>query len=776
MTVAQIDLDSVPGDGRAGLWRRQLREVGLVPLPDDARLDTGTLTSFTAPAGTRMAMVSGRTQGFGFSSAGESSDPLALLLVLVGRGRFTGPGKAFEIADGDLVILDPDDDPRVAMRGDFTILTLDLSREAVDARLGRTRRIYPVALGTSVAASATRPILRTLAMNLDALDAGDFAAAEIAVTELVASALLAELRGTGGERTDSQMANFRRIAAAVDRRLGEAGLSIQDVARQEGLSRRYVQRLFEQHGESFSDYLRRLRLDRAKTELADPAHAHETVGSIAMRWGFRDQAYFSRAFSNAYGMAPSNVRRAAGTASTVGPLQRGKPMKRPAAPAALPVPGGGRGAVVGTEAAPAGRPVEQAEFHLPANAQSVHWGYLSKTLPPVLTVFSGATVTVETLTQHAGDDHARMILGDPGAESVFAWTKDWKAVDRRGAGPMNASIFGRGAGEGFGVHILTGPIFVREAAPGDVIEVEFLDIRPRPSGNPAHFGKAFASNASAWWGYQYRDPIVPGERRETVTIFEIDLAEPDVARPVYSYRWTPQTDPFAVVHETMDYPGIVVDPATVTRDFSALRGVEVPARLHFGTVALAPREDDVVDSIPPGYFGGNIDNWRLAKGSRIFLPVSVAGGLLSLGDGHFAQGDGEANGTGLECSLTTDIRITLHKASAGGPSYLRSLSGPLIETDSHWVIQSFSYPNYLRELGRDAQSKIYERSSIDLAMRNTFRQARRFVMEHYGLSEDEAHCLLSVGADFGVTQVADGNFGVHATIPKSLWRDRTDNA
>ena len=774
MTVAQIDLDTVPGEGRTEIWRQQLSAIGLVPVSEACNLEVGSLTSFTSRSGTRLAMVSGRSQVFRFTGAGQPAESLMLLLMLVGRGRLSGSRGAFEIAAGDLVVLLPAAEPRIDLRGDFSVLTLDLSGEAVAARLGRHRAGFPLVLGASVAASAARPVLRTLAMNLHSLDAGDFAAAEIAITELVTSALLAEARGTGGGRTDNQLANFRRIAAVIDRRLGEAGLSIQNIAEEEGLSKRYLQRLFEQHGESFSDYVRRLRLDRCRTELSDPTHAHETVGTIAMRWGFRDQAYFSRAFSSAYGLAPRDVRRAGDRPADSPPLQRGKPLHRPPAPLPLPRPECVRRRhSVGWVAAPDERPA-RSEFHLPANAKSVHWGYLSKNLPPVLTVVPGATVTVETLTQHAGDDFERMILGDPGAESVFAWSADGKAVDRRGAGPMNASIFGRGAGEGFGVHILTGPIFVRGAEPGDVIEVEFLDIRPRPSANPQFAGKAFASNASAWWGYQYQDPIVPGARREVVTIFEIDLDNPDVARPVYSYRWTPQTDPFGIVHPTMDYPGIVVDHATITKDWQALQGINVPARPHFGTVALAPREEDIVDSIPPGYFGGNIDNWRLGIGSRIFLPVSVPGGLLSIGDGHFSQGDGEANGTGLECSLTTDIRLTLHKAAEQPPPFLRALSGPLVETDTHWVIQSFSYPNYLRELGRDAQSKIYQRSSIDLAMRNAFRQARRFLMERYGLSEDEAHCLLSVGADFGVTQVADGNFGVHAVIPKALWRDTGD--
>src|SRR5580704_513094 len=107
---------------------------------------------------------------------------------------------------------------------------------------------------------------------------------------------------------------------------------------------------------------------------------------------------------------------------------------------------------------------------LPVTAATVHWGYYSRSLPPVLEVNSGDLVTIETLTHHAYDDYARMIEGDPGAENVFHWTRDGKNVDRRGAGPVDASIHGRGAGEGFGVHICTGPIAVRGAVPGDVLE------------------------------------------------------------------------------------------------------------------------------------------------------------------------------------------------------------------------------------------------------------------------------------------------------------------
>ena len=115
------------------------------------------------------------------------------------------------------------------------------------------------------------------------------------------------------------------------------------------------------------------------------------------------------------------------------------------------------------------------EHYLAASAETIHWGYFSQTLEPKLTIDSGDIVTVETLTHHANDDAALMVTGDPGAESVFAWSEEAKGVDRRGAGPMDAEV---GAGAGNGVHILTGPIYVNGAEPGDIIEVQILDVTP----------------------------------------------------------------------------------------------------------------------------------------------------------------------------------------------------------------------------------------------------------------------------------------------------------
>ena len=139
----------------------------------------------------------------------------------------------------------------------------------------------------------------------------------------------------------------------------------------------------------------------------------------------------------------------------------------------------------------------QADHKLPLSAANVHWGYFSKTLTPVLNVTSGATVEVEMATHHGCDDWDLMIEGDPGMEDIFYWSHmDGANEHYRGA-----------SGGGDGVHILTGPIFVQDAEPGDMLKVEILDLKPRK--NPKT-GRTYGSNAAAWWGFQARVKMVDG--------------------------------------------------------------------------------------------------------------------------------------------------------------------------------------------------------------------------------------------------------------------------
>jgi acetamidase/formamidase len=413
---------------------------------------------------------------------------------------------------------------------------------------------------------------------------------------------------------------------------------------------------------------------------------------------------------------------------------------------------------------------QQSHHYIPATAKTVHWGYFSRSLPPLIEAQSGDFVTIETLTHHAYDDHARMIHRDSGAESVFQWTRDKKNVDRRGAGPLDASVHGRGAGEGFGVHICTGPVALRDAAPGDVIEVRILDVTPRQCRNPAYQGRAFGSNAAAWWGFHYKDLLTEPKPREVITIYEIDaVGDRSWARAVYNFRWVPQTDPFGVRHDIIDYPGVPVDHALVAENHGILKDVRIPVRPHFGVIALAPREAEFVDSTPPGYFGGNIDDWRIGKRATMYYPVAVPGGLFSVGDPHASQGDSELCGTAIECSLTGTFQLILHKRNALDGTALADLQYPLLERPDEWVVHGFSYANYLAELGDRAQSEIYEKSSLDRAMRDAFRKMRHFLMTAKGLSEDEAISLMSVAVDFGVTQVVDGNWGIHAIVKKAIF-------
>ena len=116
------------------------------------------------------------------------------------------------------------------------------------------------------------------------------------------------------------------------------------------------------------------------------------------------------------------------------------------------------------------------ESNLKLSAANVHWGYFSKTLEPVLTIESGETIIVEMATHHACDDYDKMIRGDPGLEEIYSWNVSGRVEDR-GA-----------SGAGDGVHILTGPIYVNGAEPGDILKVEILSLEPRANADGKTFG------------------------------------------------------------------------------------------------------------------------------------------------------------------------------------------------------------------------------------------------------------------------------------------------
>ena len=805
--VRRFSTNAYPEDLRASAWADVLLMALIGRATDTPALPPleGYVSSRTSALGSVFMTLASSPQVWTphAASALRAGGAVLVLALLEGRARITEGDESIALAAGGMVVLEPTRRWRVQLETAFRAVVVKLESASFLRRLVRTsgQDLNQISSRSGVGAVCMN-LVRSVSEELDRLAGPDLRPIEATLNELLVSCL--SHRGTQKteDSTSVQLGHLRRVCRTIEARLGDAELTVDHIGELEGLSTRYVQKLFKGGSTTFGEYLKERRLERCRIDLANPALAHFTIAELCFRSGFGDAANFSRAFTARFGVSPKAYRAAPPQPGAApAPLQRGRPddgaSRRPVN--AMPAPvatqdddvrrsefqqvlGDHARYVVALALAPkravSSRPAESAggdlphHYYLPVSDKTVRWGYFSRHLKPVISLRSGDIVTMETLTQHASDDHERMIAGDPGAESVFHWTAQRKNIDRRGAGPMDASIFGRGAGEGFGVHVCTGPVLVHDAEPGDVLEVRILDIRTRPSCHAKHLGRAFGSNAAAWWGYHYHDQLTEPKKREVVTVYEVHAADDEpYAKAVYSFRWTPQTDPFGVVHATIDYPGVVVDPTTVDRRYGVLAKAHVPIRPHFGVLAVAPRESGMVDSIPPAYFGGNLDNWRAGKGARLHLPVSVEGALFSAGDPHASQGDSEVCGTAIECSLTGVFQLVLHKRRDLGNSFLADLNYPFLETDDAWVLQGFSFANHLAELGTNAQTDVYKKSSLDLAMRDAFRKARRYLMKAHELDEDEAVSLISVAVDFGVTQVVDGNWGVHAVIKKAIFPD-----
>ena len=792
MNIRHFSTDAYSLERRRNAWREAIAAHSIqASYPPDAEEPFyGHLSTVVSFAGVRFARARSRRQllSEGFT---EQRDTIWLVQLIEGRASYTRDGEAVPIRPGDILCGRTRKAAALTLESDFTALLVDVPPSLLNPSLLSPLPSQAILVpGDRGVGRVFSGMLTSVADAIETLELDEIRPVEIALPEFLLTCLFSEAaEGPLGGAASVRAAILHKILQTVEVKLAEPELNLAEVAREHALPVRYVQKLLGGTGQGFSAYVRDRRLDRTKADLASPLHAQMSITDICLRWGFNDIAYFSRSFRERFGLSPREHRKAAGLTAAIsedGPRRGSPTLRRPRDVEDAPRMDGDAPPLAEVEEAPpfAARidAAHGTHHHLPVNRSTVHWGYFSRHLAPVLEIDSGDVVTIETLTHHGGDDYERMVEGDEGAESVFAWSADYKAVDRRGAGPMNASIYGRGPGEGFGVHICTGPVFVRGAEPGDVLEIEVLDILPRPSRHRRHRGQSFGSNAASFWGLHYDDLLTEPKPREVVTIYEVehrDAGQADAAqgaacgcaRAVHSYRWTPQLDPSGVVHARMDYPGVRVDPATVEYRTDVLQGVEVPVRPHFGVMGVAPDASGLIDSVPPMKTGGNIDNWRLGAGAKLFLPVEVAGALFSVGDPHASQGDGELCGTAIECSLTGVFRLTVRSRAGSGPA-LRDLDFPLIETPDAWVVLGFSHPDYLSELGKTAQSSVYGRSTLDAAMQNAFRQARRFLMASQGLSEDEAISLLSVGVNFGITQVVNGNKGTHAVIPKALFRNR----
>jgi acetamidase/formamidase len=310
---------------------------------------------------------------------------------------------------------------------------------------------------------------------------------------------------------------------------------------------------------------------------------------------------------------------------------------------------------------------------LKASASTVHRGFLDASLRPVLTINSGDTVKLETAT---GNPRYFESLGVPKDKIPAELYVAFEGVE----------------GEGRGDHTLNGPIAVRGAESGDMLEIRIRSV--------------------------------------------------DVRLPIAGQGFSPGrgTLPEQFVYKKDRV--LWIDMKTRTIEYAP--GVTIPAKPFWGVIATAPPvEMGRVSSRAPNFFGGNMDNSDLGAGSTLFLPVFNTGGLLSIGDGHAAQGGGEVCGSAVETSLKGEIQVILHKR--------KKLKWPRAETPTHYMTMGLNED--LDEAAKAATSEMLD-----------------FLVETKGLTREDAYFLSSAAMDLSVTQVVDATKGVHALIPKSIFK------
>jgi acetamidase/formamidase len=309
-----------------------------------------------------------------------------------------------------------------------------------------------------------------------------------------------------------------------------------------------------------------------------------------------------------------------------------------------------------------------AKHTLKATPETVHWGYFDAALKPILTIDSGDEITVDTIS--GGPEHL------PPASKGLAHL------------PEHAGIHANVARPGIGPHIMTGPIAVKGAKPGDVLQIDILEIEPRQE-----------------WGYALTHPLsgaLPG-----------DFPEPRMHHIAIDLKRKVGKLPF---------------------------GGEVPLRPFFGNIGVAPPANwGRITSMIPRRHGGNLDNKELVAGTTLYLPVLTDDALLSIGDGHGVQGDGEVCVTAIEMALRGRFKVTLRTDM--------TLPMPRAETPTHVITMAFD-------------------PDLDIAAKNALRQMIDVIAKARGIDREDAYILCSLVADLRITQMVNMHNGSHVMLEK----------
>ena len=330
-------------------------------------------------------------------------------------------------------------------------------------------------------------------------------------------------------------------------------------------------------------------------------------------------------------------------------------------------------------------------------------------------------------------------------EEVVLATRD--GVDGQlGPSTAEADIAGMQAGA---IHPLTGPVFVEGARPGDVLEVEFLDIAPQPHAFTAivpglgFLRDLFTTPFLVHW--QIRDgwatsPTLPGVRIPGAPFMGVSGVAPSVA---LVRQWA------AREHELMSRGGMVFPPDPTGA---------VPGR--------GPAATDGLRTLPPRENGGNFDVKQLTKGSKLLLPVAVEGALFSTGDGHFAQGDGEVCVTAVEMGATVAVRFRVLKGGAA-----KAMRGPRFAHAGYFAPPEWAAPRgFVAAMGMPLRDDgVNDGENLTLACRNALLNMIDLLQER-GWSREQAYVLCSVAADLRISNVVDvPNYVVSALIPEAIF-------
>lgn len=357
--------------------------------------------------------------------------------------------------------------------------------------------------------------------------------------------------------------------------------------------------------------------------------------------------------------------------------------------------------------------VVNGEYYIDTNINTTYWGVLpTKGSKPVCTIPSGSTITVDTLS-HEG------ILEDQGKDPVKYFTS--KGVPENQILTDGIEIAASDKPHDFdtdGPHVVTGPIYVEGAEPGDVLKVEVLSLTPRvPYG--------VISNR------HYKGVLVNEFPEDTPRQEDASPLEPDKYGNVSVYT------PIKKVGE--NYVGYMNQNG---------KEITFPIKPFLGLMGNAENSTEKHSTVPPTRLGGNIDINELGVGSTIYLPVDVAGALFYTGDPHFAQGDGEVALTALEGSLRADLRLTVIKnGSSEIPGNSNNFDMVFGETEEYWI------PVGLNE-------------DLDEAMKQSVRESIDFISEQLGVERKIAYAYLSAATDYEVSQAVDKTKGIHALIAK----------